>query len=166
MRFRFTLPRKGMETIAKFLSLCLTILFRFTLPRKGTETRFINDTSFNPFAEVSIYSSPQGDGNNVPIHQRGIGIHEGFDLLFPARGRKHGDLGNVQPDRDHIVSIYSSPQGDGNSSSTGTTRHVRTGFDLLFPARGRKPWDICTRLLVQPNKAIATLSMISIPALY
>src|ERR671932_502835 len=88
MRFRFTLPRKGMETIAKFLSLCLTILFRFTLPRKGTETRFINDTSFNPFAEVSIYSSPQGDGNY---------------------------------------------------SSTGTTRHVRTGFDLLFPARGRKP---------------------------
>ena len=61
--------------------------------------------------EVTLYSSPQGDGNFTP---------------------------STDSDARSAVTLYSSPQGDGNAQY-GWNRRARPGrYALLFPARGWK----------------------------
>ena len=85
--------------------------------------------------------SPQGDGN-CHHRQRWVKFTRRVDpYLFPARGRKHENLGVLFRGRLLTLIPTFSPQGDGNSTALLEDYPVPTKVvdPYLFPARGRKP---------------------------
>ena len=134
-------------------------LLRFTLPRKGMETHLLKGHEGEHVVRVTLYSSPQGDGNPLrepltcfsfelrfTLPRKGMETSRSSEPLngllklrftLPRKGMETSRSCRAPPPPGRVT-LYSSPQGDGNWNATRWIHASRISYALLFPARGWK----------------------------